>query len=138
MSEANATADDALSELKLTGDSIIQEFGYDDDVDQELRERIEAVIGAELLDEDDQEVVDAVLLWWREGDGDLIDGLVDAQTQLDTGGVVWLLTPKSGREGYVSPADIETASSTAGLHSTSRAAVSDDWAALRLASKRNF
>lgn len=138
MGEAKATAGDELSELKLADDAIVQEFGYDDDVDFELRERIEALIGAELLDEDDQEVVDAVLLWWRDGDGDLIDVLVDAQTQLDTGGVVWLMTPKAGRDGTVSPTDIETASSTAGLHSTSSAGLSEDWAALRLAPKRNF
>lgn len=135
--EAKAAADDAMSELKLPEDAIVQEFGYDDDVDFDLRDRIEDLIGSQMLDEDDQEVVDAVLLWWRDGDGDLIDALVDAQTQLDTGGAVWLLTPKPGRDGHVSPADVESSSSTAGLHTTSRAGVSEDWTALRLAPKRN-
>ena len=136
--EAKAAADDPTGELKLPDDAVVQEFGYDDDVDFDLRDRIEDRIGAEMLDEDDQEVVDAVLLWWRDGDGDLIDALVDAQTQLDTGGAVWLLTPKPGRDGHVSPADVESASSTAGLHTTSRAGVSEDWTALRLAPTRNF
>ncbi|MGX0104019.1 DUF3052 family protein [Kocuria palustris] len=135
--EAKAAADDAMSELKLPEDAIVQEFGYDDDVDFDLRDRIEDLIGSQMLDEDDQDVVDAVLLWWRDGDGDLIDALVDAQTQLDTGGAVWLLTPKPGRDGHVSPADVESSSSTAGLHTTSRAGVSEDWTALRLAPKRN-
>ncbi|MBM7824022.1 hypothetical protein JOE55_002396 [Kocuria palustris] len=135
--EAKAAADDAMSELKLPVDAIVQEFGYDDDVDFDLRDRIEDLIGSQMLDEDDQDVVDAVLLWWRDGDGDLIDALVDAQTQLDTGGAVWLLTPKPGRDGHVSPADVESSSSTAGLHTTSRAGVSEDWTALRLAPKRN-
>ena len=135
--EAKAAADDAMSELKLPEDAIVQEFGYDDDVDFDLRDRIEGLIGSQMLDEDDQDVVDAVLLWWRDGDGDLIDALVDAQTQLDTGGAVWLLTPKPGRDGHVSPADVESSSSTAGLHTTSRAGVSEDWTALRLAPKRN-
>lgn len=135
--EAKAAADDAMSELKLPEDAIVQEFGYDDDVDFDLRDRIEDLIGSQMLDEEDQDVVDAVLLWWRDGDGDLIDALVDAQTQLDTGGAVWLMTPKPGREGHVSPADVETSSSTAGLHTTSRAGVSEDWTALRLAPKRN-
>lgn len=135
--EAKAAADDAMSELKLPEDAIVQEFGYDDDVDFDLRDRIEDLIGSQMLDEDDQDVVDAVLLWWRDGDGDLIDALVDAQTQLDTGGAVWLMTPKPGRDGHVSPADVETSSSTAGLHTTSRAGVSEDWTALRLAPKRN-
>ncbi|GAA1343220.1 DUF3052 domain-containing protein [Kocuria palustris] len=137
MGEAKAAADDAMSELKLPVDAIVQEFGYDDDVDFDLRDRIEDLIGSQMLDEDDQDVVDAVLLWWRDGDGDLIDALVDAQTQLDTGGAVWLLTPKPGRDGHVSPADVESSSSTAGLHTTSRAGVSEDWTALRLAPKRN-
>lgn len=138
MSEAKANAEGAISELGLTEDSIVQEFGYDDDVDFDLRERIEELTGEEILDEDDQEVVDAVLLWWRDGDGDLVDALVDTQSQLDEGGVVWLLTPKSGRDGYVSPADVESASSTAGLHRTTTAGVSEDWSAVRLAPKRNF
>lgn len=138
MSEAKATADESISELGLTEDSIVQEFGYDDDVDFDLRERIEELTGEEILDEDDQEVVDAVLLWWRDGDGDLVDALVDAQSQLDDGGVVWLLTPKSGRDGYVNPGEGESAASTAGLHRTTTAGVSSDWSAVRLAPKRNF
>ena len=111
MGEAKAAADDAMSELKLPEDAIVQEFGYDDDVDFDLRDRIEDLIGSQMLDEDDQDVVDAVLLWWRDGDGDLIDALVDAQTQLDTGGAVWLLTPKPGRDGHVSPCLLYTSPS---------------------------
>jgi hypothetical protein len=42
-------------------------------------------------------VVDAVVLWWRDEDGDLVDGLVDALTDLVGGGAIWLLTPKVGR-----------------------------------------
>ena len=30
------------------------------------------------------EAVDLVLLWWRDGDGDLVDSLVDALTDLPT------------------------------------------------------
>ena len=100
-----------LAELALSRGDLVQEWGYDDDVDFDLRDRIEDLIGSQMLDEDDQDVVDAVLLWWRDGDGDLIDALVDAQTQLDTGGAVWLLTPKPGRDGHVSPADVESSSS---------------------------
>ena len=127
-----------LAELALSRGDLVQEWGYDDDVDFDLRERIEDLTGSALLDEDDQEVVDAVLLWWRDGDGDLVDELVDVQTTLDDGGVVWLLTPKAGREDHVSPADIQEAASTAGLHVTSAARVSSDWTVSRLAPKRNF
>jgi len=34
-----------------------------------------------------------------DGDGDLVDALVDAITLLSDSGVVWLLTPKTGRDG---------------------------------------
>ena len=39
-------------------------------------------------------MLDAVLLWWREDDGDLTDALVDAITLLADDGVIWLLTPE--------------------------------------------
>jgi hypothetical protein len=49
-------------------------MGYDDDVDQALRAGIESVIGSELVDEDYDDVVDVVVMWWRDDDGDLVDG----------------------------------------------------------------
>ena len=45
------------------------------------------------------EAVDAVVLWWREDDGDVVDGFVDSLTDLSSTGVIWLLTPKVGRPG---------------------------------------
>lgn len=120
--------------LGLTEGQVVQELGYDDDVDHALREEVEAVTGTELLDEDAQEVVDAVLLWWRDGDGDLVDALVDALVSLDDAGVVWLLTPKAGRPGHVPPSDVEEAAPTAGLHSTRAVSPSRDWVASRLVS----
>ena len=137
MSEAEAaTAVDVAGKLGLKDGDLVQELGYDDDVDFDFREELEDGIGSDLLTEDDQEVVDSVLLWWRAGDGDLVDALVDALTSLDAGGVVWLLTPKSGRPGYVAPADVQEAAPTAGLHSTSSAGISKEWAATRLVSRR--
>ena len=41
---------------------VVQEFGYDDDVDDDLRAAIEEVTGNELADEDAQDVVDVALL----------------------------------------------------------------------------
>ena len=137
MSEAEAaTAVDVAGKLGLKDGDLVQELGYDDDVDFDFRGELEDGIGSDLLTEDDQEVVDSVLLWWRAGDGDLVDALVDALTSLDAGGVVWLLTPKSGRPGYVAPADVQEAAPTAGLHSTSSAGISKEWAATRLVSRR--
>ena len=115
---------------------VLQEFGYDEDVDDDLRAELEAIIGSDLADEDVQDVVDGVVYWWREGDGDLVDGLVDALTNLVEGGVIWLLTPKAGRPGHVEPSDIEDAAPTAGLHATSTVTASADWTGTRLASPK--
>ena len=72
------------------------------------------------------------LLWWRDDDGDLVDGLVDSLTDLVGGGAIWLLTPKVGRPNAVDPADIAEAAPIAGLSQTTTAAVSKDWSATRL------
>ena len=73
---------------------VIQELGWDSDTDDELRIAIEDAIDADMVDADYGNVVDAVLLWWRDEDGDLVDGLVDALTDLVGGGAIWLLTPE--------------------------------------------
>jgi hypothetical protein len=120
------------SRLGLTSGQVVQEVGYDDDVDVDLRQGIEEITGAELVDEDYEETVDAVLLWWREDDGDLVDALVDSLASLADGGVVWLMTPKSGRPGHVEPSDIGEAAPTAGLAQTSSISAAPDWSGTRL------
>ena len=82
---------------------VVQELGWDSDTDDELRVAIEDAIDADLVDGDYGNVVDSVLLWWRREDGDLVDGLVDALTDLVGGGAIWLLTPKVGRPGLGRP-----------------------------------
>ncbi|WP_026551996.1 DUF3052 domain-containing protein [Arthrobacter sp. H20] len=137
MSEAEAaTADTVAGKLGFKNGDLLQELGYDGDVDFDFRANLEDETGSELLTEEDQDVVDGVLLWWRSEDGDLVDALVDSLICLDEGGTVWLLTPKSGRDGYVAPSLIQEAAPTAGLHATSSAGVSKDWAATRLVSRR--
>jgi len=111
---------------------VVQELGYDEDVDEALRTAIVERSGSELADEDADEVVDVVLLWWRDGDGDLVDALVDAIGPLADNGVVWLLTPKAGRPGHVEPSDISEAAPTAGLAQTSSISAAQDWAGARL------
>jgi hypothetical protein len=119
----------------ITNGQLVQELGYDDDCDEQLRASIVAASGAELLDEDTDEVVDVVLLWFREEDGDLVDALVDAITPLADNGVVWLLTPKAGREGNLEPADIAEAAPTAGLQQTSTVNAAGDWQGTRLVAR---
>ena len=122
--------------LGIQSDMVVQELGWDADVDDDVRAAIEEVLGAELLDEDSDEIVDVVLLWWRDEDGDLVDTLVDARSPLADNGVIWVFTPKTGRDGHVEPSDINEAANTVGLAQTSNISVSDDWAATRLATAR--
>nr|WP_203644202.1 DUF3052 domain-containing protein [Streptomyces sp. SID14478] len=132
----SATADHAESNLAVRlgfqPEMVVQEIGYDEDVDQELREVIEAAIGSELVDEDYDDVADAVVLWFREDDGDLTDALVDTTTYIEDGGYILLLTPKTGRDGYVEPSEIGEAATTAGLSQTKGVSVGKDWTGSRL------
>ena len=105
--------------LGLKPGMVVQELGWDNDTDDELRVAVEDCIDADMVDGDYGNVVDAVLLWWRADDGDLVDGLVDALTDLVGGGSIWLLTPKVGRPGTVDAADVVGG----GSH---RGAVADD------------
>lgn len=118
--------------LGLTRGMVVQEFGWDSDTDDELRVAIEDAVDSDMVDGDYGNVVDAVVLWWRDEDGDLVDGLVDSLTDLVGGGSIWLLTPKVGRPNAVDPADITEAAPIAGLSLTTTAAVSKDWSATRL------
>ncbi len=112
--------------------SVVQELGWDEDVDDTLRMQIEDAVDGDMVDGDYGNVVDAVVLWWRDGDGDLVDALVDSLTDLVEGGVIWLLTPKVGRPNAVDAADVTEAAPIAGLAITTTAAVSKDWTATRL------
>ena len=114
---------------------VVQELGWDSDVDESLRDEIMDAIDADLIDEA-LEAVDAVLLWWREEDGDVGDALVDALRDLSNTGQIWLMTPKIGRDGYVDPADIAEGTATAGLVLANPASVSADWQAQRIVRPR--
>jgi hypothetical protein len=137
----SATADHAdgksgvpnmASRLGLEAGWVVQEIGYDDDCDDDLRDAIREVTGEDFVGDDTDEVVDAVLLWFREDDGDLVDAFFDILTDLKAGGVVWLMTPKVGRDGYVETSDIAEAAPVAGLATTSTLSVTDDWSATKL------
>jgi hypothetical protein len=120
--------------LGISPGTVVQELGWDEDCDDSLRQIIAERAGSELVDEDYDDVVDMVVLWWREGDGDLVDALVDSLTPLADHGVIWLLTPKAGRDGHVEPSDISEAAPTAGLQQTSSIAAAGDWNGARLVS----
>ena len=127
-----ADIQDTGTRLGLKAEMVVQELGWDEDVDDALRMQVEDAIDGDMVDGDYGNVVEAVLLWWRDDDGDLVDGLVDSLTDLVEGGFIWLLTPKVGRPGAVDPADVAEAGDIAGLSITITAGVSKDWAATRL------
>jgi hypothetical protein len=116
---------------------VVQELGWDDDVDDDVRVKIEDAIDADMVDGDHGDVVDAVVLWWRKDDGDLVDALVDSLTDLVGGGAIWLLTPKVGRPNAVDAADVAEAAPIAGLSTTTTIAVSKDWSATKLVAPKS-
>jgi hypothetical protein len=122
--------------LGFSPNSVIQELGWDEDVDGDLRAAIEEYTGNALVDGEATEVVDGVILWWRDGDGDLADALMDSLADLAEGGSIWLLTPKVGRDGYVSGAEIVEAAPVAGLSTTTTSSATNDWAATKLSTHK--
>ena len=123
--------------LGIEPGQVVGELGWDEDVDDDVRAAVEERCGSELLDEDADEVLDVILLWWRENDGDLVDELMDATGPLAEDGVIWVLTPKTGRPGHVEPSDIAEAVPTAGLAQTSNISVGPDWTGTRLVSPKS-
>lgn len=115
---------------------LILEIGRGADSDQSLRASISAITGTAFIEDETNEVVDGVIIWWREGDGELEDELVDALTYLSESGSIWILTPKAGREGHVEPSDIQDAAPNVGLSQTSTFAVASDWTATRLVARK--
>ncbi|QGU01640.1 hypothetical protein CKALI_03795 [Corynebacterium kalinowskii] len=111
-------AQDYAQVLGIEAGQVVQELGWDDDCDPAISEAVEDCIGEELLDEDTDEICDVVLLWWREDDGDLVDGLVDAIRPLSDNGRIWLLTPGAGQSGHLVAGEIAESAKLAGLIQT--------------------
>lgn len=122
--------------MGLAKDDLVLEVGLDTDCDFTLRDQLMAITGTQFLEGSTSEVVDAVILWWREGDGDLVDELMDGLTYLSETGPIWVLTPKVGRDGHVEPSDIQDAAPIAGLSVTSTIALAKDWTATRLVARK--
>lgn len=138
MSATAGNADTGLvSRFGFQPGMVVQELGWDEDIDESVRSAIESTVGTALVDDRYGDVVDAVLLWWRRDDGDLVDGLVDSLTDLGDGGMIWLLTPKVGRDNYVDASDIAEAAPTAGLSTTTSLAAGPEWSATKLVSPKS-
>ena len=103
---------------------LVLEVGRSAGCDESLRKQVSAITKTEFVDSDAQEVVDGVIIWWRDGDGDLVDELMDALTYLSETGPIWVLTPKVGRDGHVEPSQ------------TSSFSIAADWSATRLVARK--
>jgi hypothetical protein len=122
--------------MGLAKDDLILEVGHDSDCDSTLRDELMSITGTAFIQGSTTEVVDAVIIWWRDGDGDLVDELMDALTYLFENGAIWVMTPKAGRDGHVEPSDIQDAAPIAGLSVTSTIALAKDWTATRLVARK--
>ncbi|MFE3129930.1 DUF3052 family protein, partial [Streptomyces hydrogenans] len=115
-----------------TGQTVV-EIGRDDDTDPAIRDDIRRVTGSAPLDEGSGAArADAVLYWWREGDGDLASELTEAVEALSDEGAVWLLTPKPRHPGHTPAPDVIEAAGDADLHRTAEADLGA-WTGHRLA-----
>lgn len=132
MSPSAGDANQVGDRLGIKPGMVVQELGWDEDVDDSVRVALEDAIDSDLVDGDHGDVVDAVVMWWRDGDGDLVDALVDALTDLVGGGVIWLLCPKVGRPNAVDASEVAEAAPIAGLATTTTVPVSADWSATKL------
>ncbi|MFD9409772.1 DUF3052 domain-containing protein [Streptomyces sp. NPDC059989] len=131
MSETRNVANVAVR-LGFEPGMVVREMGNDDDTDESVRNSIVERTGTALVDEDHEEAADAVIIWFRLGDGDLVDCLVDAADGLEGGAFMWLLTPKEGRPGYVEREDVEDAAASAGFQQRRSATPSPGWNASQL------
>jgi len=115
---------------------LILEIGHGSDCDENLRQQIVEIVGEPFIQNDTNEVVDCVLIWFREDDGDLTDELVDALAFLSESGTIWVLTPKVGRDGHVEASDIQDAAPTAGLSQTVSFPCGTNWTATKLVHRK--
>lgn len=125
----NQTASDNAEEFGFHAGDLVQEWLWDDDVDDSIRAKIEELTGEELVDEDYDSAVDGVIIWWRDGDDEdeLADTIVDAYAVLGDDGPLWVLTPKPGRPGAASSSTVQSAAKTAGMNAATPLTVSSDW-----------
>lgn len=128
----------SVSEMGFKQEQVIQEFGWDEDVDENLRQVIMDQIDDDLADEDFTGMSDGALIWWRDDDGnadDLSDLLMDAMGNMDEGGRIWVLSPIASDPQAVDPRLIEEAAKTAGMNPTTSEVVSPQWAGTQIVSR---
>lgn len=128
------TAFQHAEEFGFRSGDIVQQWLWDDDVDESICANIEQLTGEELVDEDYDAPVDGVIIWWRDGDDEdeLADTIMDATNMLGNDSPMWVLTPKPGRAGSPSSSTVQSAAKTAGMNAATPITVSTDWNGVRL------
>jgi len=137
MTTTEEQQDTFAGRMGFTTGTVVQELGHDDDVDENLRTGIEKVTGNKLVDEDYNDVPGAVVLWFRDEDGDLAETLLNVSQSLDEDGVLWLLVPKPGKNGHVEPGTVAEAAQTAGLTRSTSPSVAASWAGTKLVAPKS-
>ncbi len=51
--------------------------------------------------------------------------------------MIWLLTPKTGRDGYIEGSEISEAAQTSGLSQTTSVSAGTNWSGVRLVTPRS-
>ncbi len=128
MNQSGPATGAGVRQLGFAKGMVVEELGWDEDSDEDVRQSIMEVIDSDLVDES-TEAVDAVILWLREGDGDVMDLLIDSLTDLGPAGFLWVFTPKIGQSGYVSHSDLSEGVTAAGLTMTTTVKVCPQWSA---------
>ncbi|WP_374114147.1 DUF3052 domain-containing protein [Bifidobacterium sp. ESL0763] len=130
----NETASQNAEEFGFHAGDIVQEWLWDDDVSESIRQKIMTLTGEDLVDEDYGSAVDGVIIWWRDGDDEdgLSDTIMDAHSVLGEDGPLWVLTPKPGRPGAASSVTVQSAAKTAGMNAATPLTVSADWNGIHL------
>lgn len=127
-----STRAEVAKKIGLDSDAIVQELGWDEDVDESFREAVSELLSSPIEDETYDGIVDATVLWWRASDGDLFDGLLDVLTTLDEDGFVLLCVPKMGSDEHVDAVEVREACEQSGMRVSSPIKFPSEWSMTKL------
>ena len=134
MFTVNETASQNGEEFGFQSGDIVQEWLWDDDVDDSVRAKIEDLTGEDLVDEDYDSAVDGAIVWWRDGDDEdeLSDTIVDAYSVVGDRWPFLGADPQArqDRRGEFQHGPVRR--QDAGMNAATPLTVSPDWNGIRL------
>ena len=134
---ARWAAPGSAARLGFAAGQVVQEFGYDADVDDDFRFALED--HSRPPSSRTRTTATSRMPFssgGATGDGDLVDAVVDGLTNLAEAGFIVVLTPKAGRAGHLDASELEEAATTAGLHTSGAVNACEDGTATRLVAPR--